>query len=142
MECSRRDLGLLLSAFLAPRNLFSSEEGVLPSKAYRFEGLPVRTNGQNTSRPILAGKTHTGCGISISENDITPGGMPHPPHHHETDQALLVFEGTFEVTIAGESTRLGPGSVAYMASNVEHGIKNVGTTHARYFSVTLGGNNT
>jgi quercetin dioxygenase-like cupin family protein len=139
MECSRRNLGLLLSALLAPRSLFSSEEGVLAARAYRFEDLPVKANGENSSRSILAGKTHTGCGVSISENDIAPGGMPHPPHHHETAQALLVFEGTFEVTIAGESTLLGPGSVAYLASNVEHGIKNVGTTHAKYFSVTLGG---
>ena len=139
MECSRRDLGLLLSALLAPRTVFSSDEGVLPAKAYRFEDLPVKTKDENSSRAILAGKTHTGCGISISENDIAPGGMPHPPHHHETAQALLVFEGTFEVTIAGERTLLGPGSVAYLASNVEHGIKNVGTTHAKYFSVTLGG---
>jgi quercetin dioxygenase-like cupin family protein len=142
MECSRRDLGYLLTALLAPRSLFSAEEGMLSAKAYRFEDLPVKTDGDNTSHAILAGKTFPGCGILINENNIAPGGVPHPPHHHETAQALLVFEGTFEVTIAGESTRLGPGSVAYLAPNVEHGIKNVGNTRARYFSVTLSGGKT
>jgi quercetin dioxygenase-like cupin family protein len=115
---------------------------MLSAKAYRFEDLPVKTDGDNTSHAILAGKTFPGCGILINENNIAPGGVPHPPHHHETAQALLVFEGTFEVTIAGESTRLGPGSVAYLAPNVEHGIKNVGNTRARYFSVTLSGGKT
>ena len=140
MECSRRDLGLLVAALLAPQGLFSAEQGVLPARAYRFEDLPVKTEGGNTSRAILAGKTDSGLELQISEHDIAPGERPHPPHRHPTDQALLVIEGTFEVTIAGESTRLGPASMAYLASNVDHGILNVRTTQARYFSVTLGGN--
>jgi quercetin dioxygenase-like cupin family protein len=53
-----------------------------------------------------------------------------------------MFEGTFEVTITGESTLVGPGSVAYLAPNVVHGIKNVGNARGRYFSVTLSGSKT
>ncbi len=140
MECSRREVGFVIAALLAPRGLFSVEQGVLPAKAYRFEDLPVKMEGGNTSRAILAGKTDAGLDLQISEHDIAPGERPHPPHRHPTDQALLVIDGTFEVTIAGEKTRLGPGSMAYLASNVDHGILNVGTTHARYFSVTFGGN--
>ena len=33
----------------------------------------------------------------------------------------------WRVTIAGRSANLGPGSVAYVASNEEHGWRNVGT---------------
>jgi quercetin dioxygenase-like cupin family protein len=142
MECSRRDLGIVIAALLASQDLLSAEEGVLPAKAYRFEDLPVKAEGANTSRAILAGKTGSGLRLQISEHDVAPGERPHPPHRHPTDQALLVFEGMFEVTIAGEKTSLGPGSIAYLASNVDHGILNAGTTHARYFSVTLGGNAT
>jgi quercetin dioxygenase-like cupin family protein len=140
MECSRRDLGLVIAALLAPRGLFSAEEGVLPAKAYRLEDLPVKKEDGNISRAILAGKMDNGLRLQISEHDIAPGERPHPPHRHATDQALLVIDGTFEVTIAGEKTRLGPGSMAYLAANVDHGILNAGTTQARYFSVTLGGN--
>ena len=54
--------------------------------------------------------------------------MPHPPHHHLHEEMFLVREGTLEATISGKSTRLGPGSVAFVGSNDEHGIRNPGTT--------------
>jgi quercetin dioxygenase-like cupin family protein len=50
---------------------------------------------------------------------------------------LLIIEGTLEVTIAGRTSRLSSGSVAYMASDEEHGWRNVGTSPARYFVLAL-----
>jgi quercetin dioxygenase-like cupin family protein len=39
----------------------------------------------------------------------------------------------------GETTRLTPGSVVYVASNDLHGWKNPGQEPARYFVMALGG---
>jgi quercetin dioxygenase-like cupin family protein len=64
--------------------------------------------------------------------------MPHPSHRHRQEEMFLIREGTVEVTIAGRSTRLGPGGVAFIASNEEHGILNAGSTHAEYFVLALG----
>jgi len=50
----------------------------------------------------------------------------------------LIREGTVEITVNGTSYRLGPGSVGFVHSNDEHGIKNVGTTPATYFVVAIG----
>ena len=50
----------------------------------------------------------------------------------------MIHEGTLEVTISGRSAKLGPGSVAYVASGEEHGWRNVGTTRAQYFVLALG----
>ena len=50
----------------------------------------------------------------------------------------MMREGTLEVTIAGETSRIGPGSVAYVASNQEHGVRNPGPGHAQYFVFALG----
>src|SRR5487761_42014 len=140
MEYSRRRLGLFLPAILAAPRLFASEQAALPSKAYPFADLPVQGKGRNKHRHILTGETHTGFLISMNENDLAPGGIPHPPHHHIAEQVFLVLVGELEITIAGQSTRLGPSSAAYVASNVEHGIKNGGTTPARYCVITLGKN--
>ena len=45
-----------------------------------------------------------------------------------------------EVTVKGKTTRLGPGSVAYVASGEHHGLRNAGTTRARYVVMALGRN--
>ena len=50
----------------------------------------------------------------------------------------LVHEGTVEISVNNTSTRLGPGSVGFVGSNDEHGIKNVGETPATYFVVAIG----
>ena len=62
----------------------------------------------------------------------------HPGHHHQHEEIFLIREGALEVTIAGRSARLGPGSVAYVASNEEHGVRNAGDTRAEYFVIALG----
>jgi mannose-6-phosphate isomerase-like protein (cupin superfamily) len=74
----------------------------------------------------------------MHETDLAPGAMPHPAHHHAHEEVFLVREGTLEVTITGRASRLGPGSVAYVASNEEHGIRNPETTHTQYFVIALG----
>jgi len=51
----------------------------------------------------------------------------------------MVREGLMEVTISGKVSRLGPGSVAYVASQEHHGWKNVGSGRAHYFVLALRG---
>jgi len=137
MKYSRRKLCFWIPALMASRGL--ATEGPIPSKLLPFEDLPVETGNGNTLRRIAQGKTHTGYAIEMHETDLAPGSMPHPAHHHAHEEVFLVREGTLEVSIAARTARLGPGSVAYVASNEEHGIENVGLTHAQYFVIALGG---
>jgi quercetin dioxygenase-like cupin family protein len=136
MNYSRREWSLILSA-LAARGA-AAQSAVLPSKTYRYEDLPVRNNGANRQRAVLKGETHAGFPIDLHETELAPGEAPHPPHHHVHEEMLIVREGAIEVTIAGNSAQLGPGSVAYVASNEQHGWRNVGTTRARYMVMALG----
>jgi len=98
----------------------------------------VRYNGANELRPVLDGDTHAGVHIELHETELPPGGAPHPPHHHVHEEMILIREGTMEVTISGRSAKLGPGTVAYVASNEEHGWHNAGTTRAHYFVLAIG----
>jgi quercetin dioxygenase-like cupin family protein len=136
MNYSRRDLTLLLPALAAAAS--AADKPPLGSLALPFETLPVKTNGENRSRDVFDGTTHTGFHIDMHESEIAPGLAPHPPHHHEHEEMIMIQQGTMEVTIAGKVTRVGPGSVVYVASNEEHGWRNVGTTRANYFVLALG----
>lgn len=137
MHLSRRDWGRSLALLIATSAL-GREEARLSSKAYRFEDLPVRSNGQNRFWPILKGVTHEGLPLEVHQSELAPGERPHPPHRHKHEEMFLVREGVVEFTVEGKSTKLGPGSAAFVASNDEHGIRNAGTTAARYFVVALG----
>ncbi|HEY6292732.1 MAG TPA: cupin domain-containing protein [Terriglobia bacterium] len=139
MDTSRRELCLMLPALLAsPPQAAGAANPPLPSKVYRFEALPVETTGQNQFRAVLEGTTHEGCRVALHETDLGPGAAPHPPHHHAHEEVFLIREGTLEVTINGQSSSFGPGSVAYIASNDQHSIRNTGQTHAQYFVLELG----
>ncbi len=137
MKVSRRELTLLFPALAAAQS--PSEAGLQPSLAFPFEDQPVRKNGDGKSRQILSGKTHIGFLVDLHASEMPPGGVPHPPHHHEHEEMFLVREGTMEITIEGSTTKLTPGSVAYIASNEMHGVRNVGKTTAQYFVLALGG---
>jgi quercetin dioxygenase-like cupin family protein len=43
-------------------------------------------------------------------------------HHHPHLQSTLVESGTFDVTIGGETQRLGAGDTFFVATNVVHGV--------------------
>ncbi len=131
---SRRELALLVPALAAA----APASAPLASHAYRFEDLPVRLSGPASQRRVLEGETRTGFALELHESEIPAGEAPHPPHRHVHDEVVLILEGTVEVTIAGSAARLGPGSVAFFASNDEHGLRNAGATPARYFVVALG----
>jgi uncharacterized cupin superfamily protein len=144
MNISRRDLSLLLPALLADaaegQTPAANKTEVLPSKAYLWDQLPVHKNPASgmESRNCFKGATHTGCVLGLHISSLPPGQMPHPPHHHVHEEMMLIREGTVDATVSGHTTRLGPGSVIYVASNEEHGLKNAGTVTAQYFVIELG----
>ena len=137
MELNRRNacLSLLL---LSRAPAWASELPALASKAYPFEDLAASKEDHVTYRDVMEGRTHTGDYLEVHETVLEPDARPHPPHHHEGEELFLISSGTLEATVAGKSTQLGPGSVLFVASNEEHGIRNVGNKPAQYFVITLG----
>ena len=136
MSYSRRDLSLLLPALAAAAA--KGQTAKLPSKTYSYPELPVKVNGSNRQRAVRKGETHVGFPIDLHMTELGPGMAPHPPHHHAHEEMIMIHEGTLEVNIAGKISKLGPGSIAYVASGEEHGWRNIGTVPANYFVLALG----
>jgi mannose-6-phosphate isomerase-like protein (cupin superfamily) len=124
-----------LVVFLLPRS--GSGQSTLQSRTYNFEDLTAQKEANATFRPILDGLTHNGVHIHVHEVFLLPGSMPHHAHHHQQEEMFLISEGEVEVTIGDKVTKLGPGSVAFVAAGDQHQIQNIGTRPAQYFEIIL-----
>jgi quercetin dioxygenase-like cupin family protein len=113
-------------------------QNTLPSGIFSYDQLQIQKNATTEIRQMLTGPTHSGYRIDLHETALAPGQMPHAAHRHVHEELMLVREGTIEVTVGTKTTRIGPGSAVYIASNEEHGWKNVGTSQAKYFVMALG----
>jgi mannose-6-phosphate isomerase-like protein (cupin superfamily) len=142
MNLSRRDFAAALPALIAGSRLAAARQGQaqahLSSGVYVFTDLPVRRSDNLEYRPIMQGQTIDACKFSVHESSLAPNSEPHPPHHHKGEEMFLILDGTLEVTINGTSSRLTRGSVAFIGSGDQHGIRNVGERPAKYYVIELG----
>jgi mannose-6-phosphate isomerase-like protein (cupin superfamily) len=142
MPVTRRELCSMLPAALLtailPSAVSAERDKGMPSAMYPFDKLPVQTTNGAQIRHVLKGKLATGESLEVHETTLPPGGAPHPAHHHVHTEMWLIREGTVELTVNGISYSLGPGSVGFVHSNDEHGIKNVSATPTSYFVVAIG----
>jgi quercetin dioxygenase-like cupin family protein len=136
MTNQRRAFLAAIPALVATSAL-AADKHYLPSKVYEFQDMPVHHGKTNTTHSVLNGLTHEGCRLTIHESDLAPGNRPHPPHHHAHEEMFFIRQGTLGFTINGKKSKAGPGSVAFVASNDEHGVQNVGDDHAQYFVMAL-----
>ena len=138
MTLSRRNLAAILPALLAGANRADAAE-VLPSMAINGADLPVRESAASRQRRFLDGLTHGDFPIEIHETQLPPHGAPHPPHRHVHEELAIIREGSLEVSLEGQETKIvSAGGLVYAASNRMHGWKNAGDTRASYFVIALG----
>ncbi len=143
MSLTRRELCVLLPALMAAAPGYSAEDRtgtdqVLKSAIYDFNKLKVYKSSGDNYIPVFEGETHTGVHITLHETDLAPGAVAHPPHHHSGEEIFMVREGTLEVEIEGKRSQVSPGSVAYIASNAEHALRNSTKNWTRYFVFLIG----
>src|SRR5215469_8920452 len=138
MPISRRDVCSLLPFAVMTGAMSSATDSTLASSFFPFDSLPVKQGKGVQTRSIMKGTLATGEEVELHETVLEAGATPHPPHHHKHSEMWLIREGTVEITINGKSSRIGPGSAAFVASNEEHGIRNPGTQPAMYFVVAVG----
>ena len=83
-------------------------------------------------------KIRSGMGVeAFGVNGIVmPAGYDTGAHLHETQEELyIVLDGEFEITLDGETRRLGPGGLAWVDAPVHRSVKNVGEGDGTYIVV-------
>ena len=141
---NRRDLLVALSAFAAMGGVQAvaqaqpGEKVLSQSQVFSFESLEPRKTANGFSRPVVHGVLPTGESVEMHETTLLPGHMPHPAHKHRHSEFMMVREGQLEFDNDGKKERVGPGGVIFAASNVMHGLLNVGDAPANYFVIAIG----
>jgi len=145
-QLDRRDLFVALSAFGAlgalagtARAQESTTAELSVSKVFSYDALPVTKlpNGHEMRR-VMSGTLPTGEFVEIHESILPAGKMPHPAHKHPNSEVLFIQSGKLEYIDVDKPIRVGPGDIVFSASNVMHGLKNVGATPATYIVVSVG----
>ena len=111
----------------------AAQRPVLGSAAYTWEEIQARPTGASgRSREIVRQPTATLDQLEMHVTWLPPGQTTHAPHTHPNEEVIIVREGTLEAFQNGKKTRVGPGSVLFMATNDPHNVVNVGDTTAVY----------
>jgi quercetin dioxygenase-like cupin family protein len=74
-------------------------------------------------------------GRTLKMSVVKPHSATHAPHSHAEEEFFFVLEGTVEFSFSGRTKVVGPFSSLYCPPNVEHGIRNVGESEAKYLVV-------
>lgn len=74
-------------------------------------------------------------GKTLKMSVVKPHSATHAPHAHPEDEFFFVLEGKIEFYLNGERKVVGPNSSLYCPPNIEHGLRNVGDTEAKYLVV-------
>lgn len=145
MALTRREICVLLPALMAtatasgqPTGNHDTSDHSLPSAIYDLKHLQVEGNKNHKYIPVFAGNTYAGMHVDLHETVLAPGAVVHEIYSHPGDELFLVREGILEVEFNGKRSEVGPGSVAYIASNTEYAVRNTGKQSARYFVFLFG----
>lgn len=139
MMLTRRDLIVCVASIAATVTLVAVADVAKPvigETAWNWNSLVSKKTPVGEVRSIVKGPTATLDELEMHVTTLNPGMASHPPHRHPNEELILVDTGTVEALIDGQWKRIGPGSVVLNASNVLHGLRNVGSTPAQYHVVS------
>jgi XRE family transcriptional regulator, regulator of sulfur utilization len=109
------------------------------SKVIPFASLnPVQLPTGSTIRRVMSGTLPTGEFIEVHESVLPAGHMPHATHKHPNTEMLFIQAGKLEYIDVDKPIPVGPGDIVFSASNVPHGLRNIGDTPASYIVVSVG----
>jgi quercetin dioxygenase-like cupin family protein len=105
------------------------------SRVFDWTQLKPELNKSGERREVFDAPTATLERLASHVTTLNPGQAPHPAHKHPEEELMILRQGTLEVTLNGQTTRVETGGMIFCASNEMHGLRNVGTIPAIYYVV-------
>jgi mannose-6-phosphate isomerase-like protein (cupin superfamily) len=88
---------------------------------------------------VLLSTEATGGAISVLMAWHKPGEGPGDHVHFDQEEMFFIVEGTYEMTVGGQTSTAGPGTIVFIPRYTVHRFKNVGDTTACMLDWTLPG---
>jgi quercetin dioxygenase-like cupin family protein len=132
---TRKNFSLILIAALTTAGLMLLAQPAKPimgSGIYNWNDIAVVKTRTGERRQFFQSPTATLDELECHVTTLNKGETAHAPHQHFEEELVIVKDGTLEILMNGEWKRCGPGSVVFHASNVLHGMRNVGDGTATY----------
>ena len=101
------------------------------------QAFPIKPFGLDMK--VLLTTEATGGAISVIMGWHKPGEGPPDHVHFSQEEMFFIVEGTYELTVGGQTSTAGPGTIVFIPRNVVHRFKNVGDTTARMLDWSLPG---
>jgi mannose-6-phosphate isomerase-like protein (cupin superfamily) len=98
-------------------------------------GKVVNAFGDQMTFKLTA--ANTGGILSLSLDQVPPGGGPPLHYHQNEDEVFIVQEGRIAYFVENHWTELGPGGVVFAPRNVPHCFRNPGDKPARHWTLFL-----
>jgi quercetin dioxygenase-like cupin family protein len=137
---SKRDVVVALFAAASTLGAVAAanqSKSFIGESVYDWNALTPHKTEVGEVRSVVQGPTATLDQLEIHITTLDPGNASHPPHKHPNEELIILDKGTVETLVNGEWKRLGPGSIIFNASNVLHGLRNVGNTPAQYHVINF-----
>jgi quercetin dioxygenase-like cupin family protein len=90
---------------------------------------------------VMLGAEHTGGTFSAIVAEVKPGEGPPPHLHRDREEYFYVLEGTYQLSVNGNDTTVGPGTLVFLPRGTVHAFKNVASTLGRLLEWTIPGSN-
>jgi quercetin dioxygenase-like cupin family protein len=101
------------------------------------QALPLKPFGLDMK--VLLTTEATGGAISVIMGRHKPGEGPPDHVHFSQEEMFFILEGTYELTVGGQTATAGPGTIVFIPRNVVHRFRNVGDTTACMLDWSLPG---
>jgi mannose-6-phosphate isomerase-like protein (cupin superfamily) len=104
-----------------------------PAEAWArpLSGL-AQSAGENGRVLLFEGETPTLAKLNCHYSILASGASPHPPHEHVDEEIVLPLRGEVEIVRGDTAEVIGPGQLAFHASNLPHTIRGAGTEPSEY----------
>jgi quercetin dioxygenase-like cupin family protein len=101
------------------------------------QALPLKAFGLDLK--VLLTTEATAGAISVLMGWHKPGEGPPDHLHGGQEEVFFILDGTYELTVGGQTSTAGPGTIVFIPRNVVHRFRNVGDTTARMLDWSLPG---